>query len=469
MTPNDHAWANGLIPMIAAEEVSQIISGVSDIALVLGSDGVVMGVMTNPNFRGQSDTKAWEGAPLTETLTIESVPKLTARLESIAKRQPDRFPLELNHKAHDQFPEFPVRYSFHKVGTDGAVLMLGADLRSTAEMQQQLVNAQIALEQDYEAQRDNDLKLRALMAVMDEPMLFVSVRSGNVIDANAAAADLFGRKASDLTGAGFHTMVEGKGPGGLIDKLVSVAGSQSGGPVKATATGQHTPIHLSPKMLRTSQDQILLCKLSSPTIVRASNDTLTDNLSDLFDNGVDAMVFAAQDGTVLSTNTAFLKLADVAHPQNVQGQSLSQFLARGSVDVGVIIGNAKRSGAMRLYATKIKSELGTDRPVEISTTRLRASDTPVYALIIRDASRVEAIRPGSSNVADVDMRSVIEYIGNQSLKDIVAQTTDVVEKMCIETAVEMTSNNRVAAAEMLGLSRQSLYVKLRKYGLVKKD
>jgi DNA-binding protein Fis len=30
----------------------------------------------------------------------------------------------------------------------------------------------------------------------------------------------------------------------------------------------------------------------------------------------------------------------------------------------------------------------------------------------------------------------------------------------------MTSNNRVAAAEMLGLSRQSLYVKLRKYDLV---
>jgi DNA-binding protein Fis len=38
--------------------------------------------------------------------------------------------------------------------------------------------------------------------------------------------------------------------------------------------------------------------------------------------------------------------------------------------------------------------------------------------------------------------------------------------MCIETAVELTRNNRVAAAEMLGLSRQSLYVKLRKYGLV---
>jgi len=45
----------------------------------------------------------------------------------------------------------------------------------------------------------------------------------------------------------------------------------------------------------------------------------------------------------------------------------------------------------------------------------------------------------------------------------------VVEKMCIETAIGMTSNNRVAAAGMLGLSRQSLYVKLRKYDLVVRD
>ena len=60
-------------------------------------------------------------------------------------------------------------------------------------------------------------------------------------------------------------------------------------------------------------------------------------------------------------------------------------------------------------------------------------------------------------------------IGSTPMKDIVAQTADVVERMCIETAIEMTGNNRVAAAEMLGLSRQSLYVKLRKYGLVSKD
>jgi DNA-binding NtrC family response regulator len=68
-----------------------------------------------------------------------------------------------------------------------------------------------------------------------------------------------------------------------------------------------------------------------------------------------------------------------------------------------------------------------------------------------------------------NMRSVMELVGSSTLKDIVAETTEVVEKMCIQTAVDLTRNNRVAAAEMLGLSRQSLYVKLRKFGLLAKD
>ena len=51
------------------------------------------------------------------------------------------------------------------------------------------------------------------------------------------------------------------------------------------------------------------------------------------------------------------------------------------------------------------------------------------------------------------------------LRDIVAETTEIIEKMCIETALDLTGNNRVAAAELLSLSRQSLYVKLRKFGI----
>jgi DNA-binding NtrC family response regulator len=60
---------------------------------------------------------------------------------------------------------------------------------------------------------------------------------------------------------------------------------------------------------------------------------------------------------------------------------------------------------------------------------------------------------------------VAELIGRMSLKDLVRETTDVIERLCIETALELTGDNRASAAELLGLSRQSLYVKLRRFGL----
>jgi DNA-binding NtrC family response regulator len=51
------------------------------------------------------------------------------------------------------------------------------------------------------------------------------------------------------------------------------------------------------------------------------------------------------------------------------------------------------------------------------------------------------------------------------MKDIVGETSDMIERMCIQAALQLTHNNRASAAEMLGLSRQSLYVKLRRYDM----
>ena len=58
-----------------------------------------------------------------------------------------------------------------------------------------------------------------------------------------------------------------------------------------------------------------------------------------------------------------------------------------------------------------------------------------------------------------------ELIGRVALKDLVREATDVIERLCIEAALELTRDNRASAAEILGLSRQSLYIKLRRYGL----
>jgi len=56
-------------------------------------------------------------------------------------------------------------------------------------------------------------------------------------------------------------------------------------------------------------------------------------------------------------------------------------------------------------------------------------------------------------------------VGRVPLQEIVSETADLIEKLCIEAALRLTRDNRASAAEMLGLSRQSLYVKLRRYGI----
>jgi transcriptional regulator PpsR len=161
----------------------------------------------------------------------------------------------------------------------------------------------------------------------------------------------------------------------------------------------------------------------------------------------------------------------------VKGKSLADFLARGSVDLKVLMDNASRHGRMRIYSTKLEGAYGSQLTVEMSATHMTGSAGTGFGFVLRDSSRLEVMREPSGvteapapaangPMSDEAMRNVMDLVGSAPLKDIVSATTDVVEKMCIETAVELTNNNRVAAAEMLGLSRQSLYVKLRKYGLL---
>ena len=50
------------------------------------------------------------------------------------------------------------------------------------------------------------------------------------------------------------------------------------------------------------------------------------------------------------------------------------------------------------------------------------------------------------------------------LRQLVKTTVDGVERHYVKAALDLVGGNRTAAAELLGLSRQSLYVKLSRYG-----
>jgi transcriptional regulator PpsR len=206
--------------------------------------------------------------------------------------------------------------------------------------------------------------------------------------------------------------------------------------------------------------------LASPERTQAaSNVGEQSKLLELVRSTPDGFVVTGPDGRILSANRAFLDLAQIANEEQVQGESLDRWLGRPGVDLNVMIANLRQHGSLRLFATTLRGEYGFVAEVEISAVSVMDGDQQCCGFMIRNVGpRVSADgRPGRELPRSVEQ--LTELVGRVSLKDMVREATDVIERLCIEAALELTGDNRASAAEMLGLSRQSLYVKLRRYGL----
>jgi transcriptional regulator PpsR len=466
-------WDQPSAPPIGPEQFNQIVTTAADLAIVLDTEGTVKSVITNPLNPTLGRLDHWKDRDIREFMAEDSLAKLDTQLEAFREGQSAKADaIEVNHYDNANW-EFPIRYTLHKTGNPDIILMLGRDLRPIAELQHRLVKAQLALEKDYETHRDYETRYRVVMEAARDAFVLLDVATGRMIDVNSAAAHLLGDEPDTLAGSAFTQEFDGRKRGEFIEGLVLAAGDEAVGPVTARAKRTRKDLVIHPTVFRAGGDKVILCRIeaSGSTEVVAAELSLT--LSQLYRDGPDAMVFTDTHGIIRSANVAFLNLTDAGQMSDIKGKSLGDFLARGSVDLKVLTDNAARHGSMRLYSTRLEGAFGSQLAVEMSATHLHGAG---FAFVLRDTSRLEVMRDtapsvpaGPAAMSDDAMRNVMDLVGSAPLKDIVSATTDVVEKMCIETAVELTNNNRVAAAEMLGLSRQSLYVKLRKYGLLNKN
>jgi transcriptional regulator PpsR len=155
-------------------------------------------------------------------------------------------------------------------------------------------------------------------------------------------------------------------------------------------------------------------------------------------------------------------MVQAAAPAVVLGQSLGRWLQQSGGDLEVVLANLARHGALRLFATSLTGELGSTVEVEISAAG--GGDDGNICLVLRDISRRLNRAEGPR-----DLRALLEGLTqgmeDNSLPELVRLTSDIVERHCIENALQRCHGNRRATADMLGLSRQSLYGKLKRHGI----
>ncbi|WP_245243221.1 transcriptional regulator PpsR [Pararhodobacter sp. SW119] len=452
--------------------LSGIVASAADITIVVDPSGLIRSAMVGLQSRSFEQVASWPGKNLSEVVDPDSFPKFEKRssqiLDQVEGGVTDAFNwVELVHLSVSE-DNFPVRYSLHWLEDQQALLMLGRDQRPVVEMQQQIINAQIALERDYEAQRELDTRYRLLMDFTSDSIAIVAMGSGRIVDLNHHAATLFGKARADLVGSDFSRLfapIEGEP---LLNRIAATLPRSGAEPLNAITQRDRLEIKVHSRVFRASGERLALCRMTGGEPGSGGAGPLTEDLDQLFYKGVDAIVFTDKDGIIIAASDAFLNITDSVGLEAVRGRSMADFLSRGAIDLKVLLDNARRAGHLRSYATKLVTDFDAQVSVEMSASWLGDRLEPRLALIIRDTSSTLSMRSDLS-LAEENVRGVMELVGSTALKDIVAETTNVVERICIETAIELTRNNRVAAAEMLGLSRQSLYVKLRKHGLLSRE
>jgi transcriptional regulator PpsR len=171
------------------------------------------------------------------------------------------------------------------------------------------------------------------------------------------------------------------------------------------------------------------------------------------------------NGQIISANDAFIELVQLANLEQVRGETLGRWVGRTGVELSVLISTLRQRTSLRLFPTCLRCEHGLVTDVEISATLVREAEESYLGFTIRDVSRRQSADTRGPRELPHSAGQLAELVGRVPMKDIVGETTDLIEQLCIEAALELTRDNRAAAAEMLGMSRQSLYVKLRRYGL----
>ncbi len=450
-----------------ASALERALRDASDIILILNKDSTVDEVYVSNAKNSLGNLDHWQGQNINALLTEESKPKLKKRLSGVSKQdQPASSFIELNHVDEGE-REFPARYTIHSADDAGAVILVGRDLRATAEVQQQLVRAQLALEKEYEKHRDFDTRYRVLRDNLNEAIIFVDASNGRILDANLLAAKLFNVDSNGLIGQSINSVLKNINRRSALELLLNAATEKDPLPMAAKTAQTKETLKIHPTLFRSAGDMMLLCRLDVGERDASEAEQLTSALGTLFRTGSDAIVFTDSSGEIRHANEEFLRLCDVVHLSDLKEKMLGDFLLRGSIDQKILLETTAQTGRIKTFATKIKSAHDTETDVEIASCHLNDQPNPYFGFVLRNRSQIEAIRERESS--EKATHNAMELVGTAPLKELVAATADVVEKMCIETAVKLTDNNRVAAAELLGLSRQSFYVRLRKYDLLKKD
>lgn len=345
-------------------------------------------------------------------------------------------------------------------GPDAHTSVACVDLRGESNLRQQLVNAQRTLEQDYWSNRRLEARYRRMLEMVAEGFVVVDDLSGRVLEANSVAAALLEQEEGALVGKVFPVGLDNQGVKALAELQREARSTTAVVRGNATTLGGDT-LELAVACLRQSNETRLLIRLSAPSAQSVDAGVGSDS----FNASPDGILITDGQGAVIAANAAFLDMACIQDSEQATGRRADRWLGRSVVDLDVLLGNIRSDRPLQLFSSVLRTEMGTRLDIELSAVETDRAGQRMVLMFIRDVSRRIDGDQGNEVHLPRSIEQITGRVGRVPLKQLVRESTDVIEALCIEAALKLTQDNRAAAAELLGLSRQSLYTKLRRFDI----
>lgn len=439
-----------------------------DITLLLDTQGVIQKATLSKQM-ARENLDSWVGRPWDETVADVGGDKVRRMIQDARTSGVSSF-----RQVNQLFPsgrELPMEYTAVRLGGKSGLIAIGKNLRAVAELQARLVSTQQTMERDYWKLREVEARYKHLFEASDEAVLILNAGTLRIADANPAAIhalSLSPRRREDVAANRDFLSELSQQDRSALQAMLRVVREQGKAPATVVRLGRDRKRWVvRGSLMKSEPDALLLVRLALVSGNLAESEQAAPfSVEELIERLPDGFVIVDMDGVIRRANRAFLEMIEIKSKANAIGERLGRWLWRPGADLTQLVANVRRNGAARLFSTTMHGELGSETDVELSAVGNADGKSEHIGVLIRDVSRRFAAQSDNGGLLSA-LGPISEQIGRTSLRKLVEETTTIVESHYVTAALQLAGGNRTAAAEILGLSRQSLYAKLARYQLEK--
>lgn len=457
----DSSKLNALDINLAAELLAYSV----DLVLIIDQSGVIERCIDGSK-PVSSNTSALVGKKWLDTVAIDSQPKVNALLRTSEDQDEQKW-RQVNQEV-DGSTSLPIQFSTIFFAKQNKLVAIGKDLSGISSLQQKLVESQQEIERDYANLHAIQNRYLQLFNSIDQAYLIVDSQTLKIVEVNKSAGFLVG-DLKKVQGKLFVNLFPAKDHEAIQSYLLESKSGILQSSIQTTLENLKENVEISSTILREGNQNVCLVSIK-PKSQTANLGTVNEQsalLSQAMEDFQDGFIVCSSNGVILTTNNTFVSMSQSTQKEGILGKSLEIWLGRASVDLKIILGTVREHGSIKDYASTITADDGSS-PIEvrISAVGFNSSKLSLVAIGIHQISKASTQTADKPDSLGKNAKELTQLVGKVPLKQIVTETTDIIEKLCILAALDLTMTNRASAAELLGLSRQGLYIKMRRFGIV---